>query len=296
MNITLKQLQVFSAVARHENLGRAAEELFLTKGAISQSLQELEKHLGTLLFDRVHPYIRLNHEGARLRAQADELLQRAGEIERLFTTGQSPCLNVGASKTIGDHILPALLHAFEKRCGWLPQAHIANSDRLLELAADFTLDVVLLEGEEHHPDLIIKDWLADEMVVMAHKGHALTKGTRHSLRELDGERWILREPHSGTRAYFDHILGPLIAPYRVALSLSSPEAVLGMVEQGMGLTFASRLTAQLPGSHIRLGVVNLNRSFARMFSIAYHSGKHHTAGMDQFVKFCLEWIPPENPA
>lgn len=55
MNITLKQLQVFVAVARHQNLSRASETLFMTKGAVSQSLGELERRLGVALFDRAHP-------------------------------------------------------------------------------------------------------------------------------------------------------------------------------------------------------------------------------------------------
>ena len=75
--MTLKQLQVFLAVARYENMGQAADALFLTKGAVSQALQELERHLGVRLFDRVHPHLRLNHEGAQLRPLADEMLQRA---------------------------------------------------------------------------------------------------------------------------------------------------------------------------------------------------------------------------
>ena len=79
--MTLKQLQVFLAVARYQNLGQAAEALFLTKGAVSQALQELERHLGVRLFDRVHPHLRLNHEGAQLWPLADEMLQRGEAIE-----------------------------------------------------------------------------------------------------------------------------------------------------------------------------------------------------------------------
>lgn len=84
--MTLKQLQVFLAVARFQNLTQAAEALFLTKGAVSQALQELERHLGVRLFDRVHPHLRLNHEGARLWPLADEMLQRAEAIERTVSS------------------------------------------------------------------------------------------------------------------------------------------------------------------------------------------------------------------
>lgn len=53
MNLTLKQLRAFTAVARHGNLGAAADELFLSRGAVSLALQEIERQLSTPLFDRV---------------------------------------------------------------------------------------------------------------------------------------------------------------------------------------------------------------------------------------------------
>ena len=84
MKITLQQMRVFSAVARHGNLTAAAAALYLTKGAVSQSLQQLESHLDTPLFDRVHPRLQLNQQGKRLLPMADELIERAGEIEHTF--------------------------------------------------------------------------------------------------------------------------------------------------------------------------------------------------------------------
>ena len=168
--MTLKQLQVFLAVARYENMGQAADALFLTKGAVSQALQELERHLGVRLFDRVHPHLRLNHEGAQLRPLADEMLQRAEAMERLFQAGGACFLNVGASKTIGNYLLPQLLHDFERGHAWLPKAQIANTARLLELVENYTLDVVLLEGEQHLPQMVAEPWLQDEMAVVACRG------------------------------------------------------------------------------------------------------------------------------
>lgn len=292
MNITFKQLQVFLAVARRENLGQAAGDLFLTKGAVSQSLAELERQLGTQLFDRSHPHIRLNHEGERLLPLADELLHRGRDIGLMFSgEGGSRFLRVGASKTIGTYILPQLLAGFEQRSLWLPEAGIANSKTLCDLVASFVMDVALLEGEAHHPDLLFEDWLADEMVVVAKKGHPLADGVRRHPGVLRGERWILREADSGTREYFEYNLGPLIAPYDIALTLNSPEAILGMVAQGLGVTFISRLIVELPSFGERFALIKLNRAFSRTFYVCYHAGKYHSASMDQFLRYCLDWMP-----
>lgn len=292
MNITLKQLHVFIAVARHENLGHAAAELFLTKGAVSQALHEFERQLGTPLFDRVHPHMHLNHDGKRLLPLADELLHRSRDISLMFSDQTAdPFLQVGASKTIGSYILPKLLGDFEKSGLWLPGAHIANSKKLCDLVASFALDAALLEGEEHHPDLVFEQWLADEMVVVAHRGHPLATGVKHPLDVLRGQRWILREPASGTREYFDYNLAPLISPCAVALTLSSPEAILGVVAQKLGITFTSRLIAELPSFSSHFAVIPLERDFPRTFSICYHSKKYHSISMDQFLSHCRKWTP-----
>lgn len=292
MNITFKQLQVFLAVARRENLGQAATDLFLTKGAVSQSLAELERQLGTQLFDRAHPHIRLNHEGARLLPMADELLHRGRDISLAFSDHtDSHFLRLGASKTLGTYILPQLLADFERNSLWLPDASIANSKNLCDQVASFALDAALLEGEAHHPDLVFEDWLADEMVVVAKKGHPLADGVRRHPSVLKGERWILRENDSGTREYFEYNLGPLIAPYEIALTLDSPGAILGMVAQGLGVAFASRLIVERPSFAEYYAVIKLNRAFSRTFYVCYHAKKYHSASMDQFLNFCLNWMP-----
>ena len=84
MNISFRQLKAFVAVARLGNLGAAADQLCLTRGAISQALKELELQLGTPLFDRAHPHLLLNSEGALLLPLADEMLTRLDDIGELF--------------------------------------------------------------------------------------------------------------------------------------------------------------------------------------------------------------------
>lgn len=111
MSLTLKQLRVFSAIALHGNMTQASEMLFLTKPALSMALQELEKQLGQRLFDRVNNRLHLNSQGRRLLPMADELLQRAHQIEQTFQqdTELSGSLHIGASNTIGNYMLPQML-------------------------------------------------------------------------------------------------------------------------------------------------------------------------------------------
>ena len=84
MRITLKQLSVFVAIARHGTMTRAADVLFMTKGAVSQALAELESQLGVCVFDRQHARLHLNREGEKLLPLADELLARSQGVAALF--------------------------------------------------------------------------------------------------------------------------------------------------------------------------------------------------------------------
>lgn len=293
MNITLKQLQVFVAVARHQNLSRASEALFMTKGAVSQSLGELERRLGVALFDRAHPKLHLNHEGKRLLPMADELVHRAEDVERSFSSAanegaEGNFLRVGCTQTIGNDVLPELLAGFSATAGWLPEVTIANTAEILRMLTSFTLDAALLEGEERLPEIVFEPWIEDEMVVIAPPGHPLAQGGRHSARDLAGERWIVREVDSGSREYFNHTLVPLVEPMTIALTLSSPATIVRSVAQGLGLAFVSRLSATRSAKSGSVAVVALKERFSRTFSICYHGRKYHSAAMRAFLSFCRE--------
>ena len=201
MKLTLQQLKVFATIARHGNLGGAAGELCLSKGAVSQSLQELERQLATPLFDRVHPRLQLNNEGRLLQPAAEELLTRMQEIEQLFGPDAEPSgqLRLGASQTIGNYLLPSLLAGGAQELGAAPRVTIANTHLLCHSLAHFELDLALIEGENHHPDLVSEFWLEDEMLIIAPPQHPLAGQRDLPLSLLAGETWVLREPQSGSR-------------------------------------------------------------------------------------------------
>ena len=296
MNITLKQLQVFVAVARHQNLSRASETLFMTKGAVSLSLGELERRLGVALFDRAHPKLLLNHEGMRLLPMADELVHRAEDIEHGFADAsfegiEGHFLRVGCTKTIGNYVVPELLAGFTEAANWLPDVTIANTAEILRMLASFTLDAALLEGAERLPEILFDPWLEDDMVVIAPPGHRLAEGGPRAARELAWERWIVREQDSGSREYFNHTLVPMVEPLTIALTLSSPATIVRCVAQGLGLAFVSRLSAAPSSDSGRVAVIELEERFPRTFSLCYHSRKYHSSAMRRFLSFCREEFP-----
>ncbi|MGL6409428.1 LysR substrate-binding domain-containing protein [Aeromonas veronii] len=288
MKLTLQQLKVFATIARYGNLGLAANELCLSKGAVSQSLQELERQLSTPLFDRIHPRLQLNNEGRLLQPAAEELLTRMLDIENLFSPNAEPSgqLRLGASQTIGNYLLPTLLASSKQELGLPPKVTINNTHLLCHALANFELDMALIEGENHHPDLLAEPWLQDEMLVVAPPGHPLANKKELSLSRLGGETWVLREAQSGSREQFIQQIQPELPRWQPGLELNTLEAVMLAVEKGLGISFISRLAASDRLADGRLIALPLSRRFPRQLSLIWHKQKYHSTSLRHFIHFC----------
>lgn len=289
--ITLKQLRVFDAVARHGSLTVAARDLFVTKAAVSVALKELEIQLGTPLFDRTGNRLRLNACGAQLRPLADDVLSRMTAIEDVFggeTLGGH--LRIGASVTIGNHLLPRLLAAYAVRTPMSPPAvTIANTARLCAMLARYDLDVAFVEGSTHGAALHVEPLWRDRIRVVAPPGHRLADGRVHAVADLSGERWVLREPDSGTREQFARRLEPELGCWTLALEFNSNEAIVGAVAAGLGLGFLSELAVADAAAVGRVKVVPLDVTHERSLDAAVVPGKFQSPLLRDFLGFCREW-------
>ncbi|ACR70240.1 LysR family transcriptional regulator [Edwardsiella ictaluri] len=290
MNITFKQLRVFVAIARSGTLTQAASLLFMTKGALSQTLSELENQLGVRLFERQHARLLLNHEGQRLLPVADELLTRMQGVEGLFNNGNGDTrLMVGCTKTIGSYLLPELLGAFQLRYGWLPLPIIANTQGIAGMVAGFELDVALLEGPVTDPALICQPWLEDEMVVVASLEHPLAGRGPLSYTQLSLERWLLREAGSASRAFFDHQMAPHLDNPQVGLSLDAFDAILACVKNNLGITFISRRMLEQPLYAGQFCILPCEQRFSRRFSLCLQRSKYISPTLNLWLEFCRHW-------
>lgn len=293
IKLTVKQLEAFASVARYGNLSDAADSLHLTKGAVSQALQQLEQRLETPLFDRVHPRLRLNSEGLSLQPLVEDVLSRLGDIEQQFLleSASQGYLRLGASQTIGNYLLPRILAQQAEGEEVCPDVRITNTHRLCEMLLHFELDMALIEGESHHPELVAEPWLDDEMLVVCAPGHPLVGCGPLRAQDLSGNDWVLREQESGSREQFDLQLQPKLTSSGRILQLNTLEAVMLAVEQGLGLTLISKLAAARRLSEQRLVALPLDQHFPRTLKLIWHRKKYHTAPLRRFVALCHSLDP-----
>jgi DNA-binding transcriptional LysR family regulator len=289
MAITLRQLQVFVAVAHERTLTAAAATLFLTKPAVSIALAELEKQCGRTLFDRYRNRLYLNDQGRRLLPMADELLARSDAIEQLFDNEAiGGHLNIGASYTIGHQLLPALLRDFRLDTGHRDQqVTIANSAAICAALETFELDIGMIEGRAAGERFHVLPWRRDRMLVAASRDHPLAKRGRVEIDRLAEFAWLLREPGSGTRDQFMRFIAPRLPQWELSLEINSAEAIINAAAAGLGLTCLSTLEARHALNDGRLVEIELDLTMTREFSLVLHRDKYRSPLIERFVAFCL---------
>lgn len=290
LRYTLRQLEVFAAAARHENLSRAAEELAMSQSAASAALAELEMAHGVRLFDRVGKRLRLNDLGRGLLPVARELLDRAADISRLLAGDTGGKLHVGATLTIGNYLATRIAVDFMQR---YPERRlalsVANTAQVVAQVADYVLDLGLVEGYFSHPDLEAIPWGGDRLVVFAAPGHPLAGQSGVGPEDLAGADWIVREVGSGTRDAFDRGVADVLPAVRIRLELEHTEAIKRAVEAGLGIGCLSELAlgeAFRRGSLVPIATPFL--SFARRFHIALRRDRFRSPAVRDFLDACQE--------
>lgn len=291
MRYSLRQLEVFLATARHENVTKAAADLAMSQSAASGSLRELEEQFDVRLFDRVGKRLQLSELGRQLRPRAETLLEQARAFEQALagadTMGR---LQVGATLTIGNYLAVTMIAEFRRR---YPGAEIAlsvaNTATIAAQVASFELDMGLVEGELNHPELESTHWRADELVVFVAPDHPLAHSRSLGDKALLQLPWILREPGSGTRQAFERAMHGLLPDLDIAMELQHTEAIKRAVEAGLGVGCLSRISlvdAFRRGSLVPLQVPD--RDFSRELYLVTHRRKFHGTALRRWLDLCRE--------
>src|ERR1700721_190438 len=206
MRLSLRQLQIFRAIALSGSTTAAALSVPLSQSAASAALKELERVLDAPLFDRVGKRLLLNDNGRTLLPMALAVLDGAQSLETAFLSSAQALpveLHIFASTTIGNYILPALLARFKERVpGARLDLQIGNTLDVVTAVRDFEPDLGFIEGPCHSKATMVVPWLQDELVIVASPAHPLAKAAkRRKLRvaELAAAEWLPRGAGSGRR-------------------------------------------------------------------------------------------------
>lgn len=286
MHITLRQLEVFTEVLKSGSTTQASVVLALSQSAVSAALADLEGQLGVQLFDRVGKRLVINEHGRLLYPKALALLEQAGEIEQLFRH-DGGALRIAASSTIGNYMLPEMIARYRQDFPATPlELNVGNSQDVIVAVADFRVDLGLIEGPCHMPELVTQPWLEDELVVFAAPDNPLA-GQPLTLAMLANAPWILRERGSGTREVLDHLLLAHLPHFQLVMELGNSEAIKHAVRHGIGISCLSR---RVIGEQLASGaLVELQLPLPpliRTLYLIHHRQKHISNALQRFLSYC----------
>jgi len=288
LGLSIRQLEVFVAVATTGGVRQAADQLHLTQPAVSMALGELERQLGAALFDRERGRLRLNAQGAEQLPLAREILERLGDMQRRHRDAQGALegeLRIGASNTVGNYLVGELLGPIAAQHPMVAlHLTVDNTRDITRMLLDHAIDIACVEGPVHHAQLETRPWRNDALVVCAAPAHPLAQRARLQPRDFADARWILRERGSATRSLTEQAMTAL-PPGRILLELGQIEAIKQAVIAGLGiacLPYAATLDAVATG---RLRVLRTPfLQLDRRLSVVLHRSRYRGALIEAFLQ------------
>ena len=238
---TLEQLRSFVAVADSEHISRAAVSLFLTQAAVTQQVRHFERSVGLQLFERDGRRIRLTDAGRSI-ADACKAALRAVEVvdesALAMRNLQAGSLQLGASPTCATYYLPGYLATFAAgHPGIKLGVTIEPSADLNRKVVAGTLDCAVIEGALD-PSLMCVELSRDDLVLIAHRDHPLSKLQRVTPADLEQHRYLGRGPEWSAERSVRNMIGDAY-DHVEAMNLGHPEYVRAAALAGLGFAALS---------------------------------------------------------
>ena len=270
----LHHLRYFEAVARHAHVTRASRELHIAQPSLSKQIQVLEADLGVALFNRVGRRIELTDAGLLLLPYARRVLRDVAEaraaLQQLsdLTRGH---VSLGASPTVGTHLLPQALADFNQRYSGIElELHEAGVGRLITLLDEGTVDlaVVSVALVADVEKIVYTELLTEDLVLAVAEHHPLARAAGVRAADLAEQGFILFPPGYELRDRTLHLCRAGGFVPRVVLDGAEMDTVLRFAAAGMGIALVPRLA--LDGADGLVGVAVADAPMTRTLGLVAH--------------------------
>lgn len=291
MNLTLRQLNIFEAVARHLSFTRASKELHLTQPAVSMQIKQLEEEVGLPLFEQVGKKVFLTEAGGELQRYTAIIQATLAEARLVFDEMRGlerGHLHISVAST-ANYFVPQLLATF---CQRYPNVRVSldvtNRDRLLDALSANETDLVIMGKPPGNMELVAESFMDNPLVAIAPPGHPLANIRNLPLKRLQEETFLVREKGSGTRSATERFFVEHGVALSSTMEMSSSEAIKQGVEAGLGFGLLSLHTLEMELALKRLVILDVRElPILRKWYIMHRSGKRLSAVARSFKEFVL---------
>ncbi len=286
--MNLHQLELFLAVAEAGSVTRGAERVAVGQPAVSRAVADLEAAVGERLFDRGPKGVALTAAGTVLLDYARRIFALEAEATEALSDLrglEAGRLAIGASTTVGEHLLPPFVAAFGLRHpGVELTMEVANTEAVQAGVLEGRYDVGFTEGRVDVSRFATTALTRDEMLVFAAPSHPLAAAGEATLEGLAPHPFVVREAGSGTRRVVEDAMRAAGFAPRLAASLGSTTAVKGAVAAGLGLGVASSLA--LAGELARGELVSIRTplTLGRTLHVVRLGWRRESAALRRFMR------------
>lgn len=284
----LRHLMIFKYVCEEMNMTKAAKRLFMSQPAVSQTIRELEDKYQTQLFERLSHKLYLTESGAELLRYAEHILALNSELEEVMKSrSRVQKIKVGATVTIGTYCLPQWIADINDKIHDVDiLSSIKNTEDIERSILNSTIDLGLVEGDINAPDIIVKPFIQDELVIICHGEHELSTKEVVNKEDLENERFLIRENGSGSRRMFLDMVKNHGISIQIVGEFNNNEAIKNGVSSGLGLGVVSKASICAHDNLIKLNVKDMKMT--REFSLIYHNNKLLNKGIRAFMDYILK--------
>ncbi|MCG8472295.1 MAG: LysR family transcriptional regulator [Desulfobacterales bacterium] len=291
MRMTLRQLELFLALAKKPHIGEVGKEVGLTQSAVSMAIKSLEEILETRLFDRINKKIVLNENGRLFLGRVEHLVLGLKEAESIFRDehlhGE---IRVGVSSSIANYIIPQIFYSFMQNYdGVTFTMETGNTREVAALIESGRVDMGFIEGEYDGLDVQHEVLGTDELYIVT-GDESMVRDEPYRMEELLGKRWVLREKGSGTRETFLNHLGELGKSLNVFMELDHTGAVKSILSNKDTISCLSRFSVQ---KEMKYGLLHRlpveGYAFTRSFYTIWHKNKFMSSLLTTFIEFTRNW-------
>lgn len=263
-------MQTFVTVADHKSFTKASQILNLSQPTVSFHIKNLETYFNSTLIKRSPKHFQITQTGEMVYDRARQILglieKTKGEVNE-FQHQLRGTLSIGASYTVGEYILPALLKKFDHKYTSVDlKVTIGNTEQINSGVQLHDLDVGLVEGKVHHKGLVSTPFLEDEMVVIVPADHPIRKSPHITFQELQDQVWIMREEGSGTRSLMESMIAAYNIRPKKTIMIGSNHGVVQCVKESLGLSFLSKTVVKHTGAEGLIMNLPYIKPFSRYFS------------------------------
>lgn len=291
MHLTLRQIEVFNAVARHQNYTRAAEQLHLSQPAVSMQIRQLEEGIGLPLFEQVGKQMHLTDAGEQMYIYGREIAGLLDEAEIVFEAIKGVKhgnLTISVATT-ASHFATRLLAEFSKQHEDITiSLDVTNREALRKQLEHNEPDLVIMGQPPEGVDVEAAAFMENPLVMIAPANHVLIGQKKIPLSHFANESFVVREPGSGTRGATQRFFDEHGVRFNTGIEMTSNEAIKQAVEAGLGLGIVSIHTLELELETGWLNILDVQDfPIIRHWYVLQRKGKRLSPAAQAFKEFVL---------